>query len=283
MELLEGEKILVKTNPHPLSFWPYYVFFIYYIIIGFYFTTYYENILNFVKSLVVLEELANIAVIFLWLLLIIAPAAIFSIVLISWRWLIVYSIIGILGLYLLISGKATLFQLQYMVIIIGFLGIVLTEVYRKSHEYYVTNYRIVARLGFLGLSEREIFYSKITEIFVKQGILGKVFNYGSLIPVTASGIGTGEDAAQVSVGGGITKSLPLAPKIGGGLVITGEKAVRVPRGRSSFILYGVPKPDEIKSIIDEQLKSAEPQHYLKRQVELLEKLIDKEEKQEESE
>lgn len=273
-ELLEGEKILKKTAPHPLSFWPYYVFFAYYIIVSALIILNYDSIINSISgSLVKFLGDLGVMIIFLvlWWLLIIIPAAIYSILKISWRWLIIYTIIGIIGTYWILKLNATVFDLLYLTIGIAFFGIVLTEIYRRGHEYIITNHRIITRQGFLGFTERDIFYSRIVDVFLLQGVLGRIFNYGTIIPITAAGIGTGEDVAAVTVGIGVKEKLP-ASDVGAGTAIHGSKGVRVPRGRSSFILYGIPDPEEVHKVITENIQKKEPTTYLARQVELLEKL-----------
>ena len=215
----------------------------------------------------------------MWFGALVIPALIFSILQISWRWVIIYFLIGVLGTYLVLRLGWELFDLYYLTIGISIIGIFLAELYKRGHEYTIRNYRIIAHLGFLGAIERNIFYSKITEIFVDQGFLGKLFNFGSIIPITPSGIGTGEDAAKVTVGTGAAQGVGPS-QIGVGVGVTGEKSVTVPRGRSAFILYGVPNPDEIKRIILENMKKAEPTTYLERTVELLEKIAKEEEEKE---
>lgn len=37
---------------------------------------------------------------------------------------------------------------------------------------------------------RELSYDKITDIAVRQDILGRLYNFGTIIPLTASGLGT---------------------------------------------------------------------------------------------
>ncbi len=282
VELLKNEKILFRTKPHPVSFWPHYVFFLYYIVVSIIIITNADSIVTwFNQSLLSFLGVTGVDVVFvaIWWIVLIIPALLVSIIRISWRWLITYVLLAILGTYLMYKYGFSPLDLYYSTIAIGFIGVSLTDIYRRSHEYILTNIRIIATLGFLGLKTRDVFYSKITDVFMQQDMLGKMFNYGTIIPITPAGIGTGVDAAKVEVGVGGAKKVPAGPTVGGGVAIEGEKAVMVPRGRSSFVLYGVPNPSQVRKIVLENIVAKEEAPYLERTVELLEKLVeDKEEK-----
>jgi uncharacterized membrane protein YdbT with pleckstrin-like domain len=51
----------------------------------------------------------------------------------------------------------------------------------KSTELAITNKRIVAKFGFIRRSTVEIGVRKIESIQVHQGILGRIFNFGSIV------------------------------------------------------------------------------------------------------
>lgn len=57
----------------------------------------------------------------------------------------------------------------------------------KTTELAVTNKRVIAKFGFISRRTVEINVSKVESIQVQQGILGRIFNYGSLV---ISGAGT---------------------------------------------------------------------------------------------
>ena len=273
--LLHNEKEITRLKPHPISFWPYYVFFLYYIVCGIYILINKEKIADWISSMVGFMGTTAVEVIFvlIWWIIVIIPAAVFSILKISWRWLIFYTLTAVFGSYLLHYANLPVFYLNYITIGVGILGVLLTDVYRRSHEYILTNLRIITKLGFLGGKSRDVFYSKIVDIVMEQGTLGKIFNYGTIIPITPSGIGTGQDMAKVTVGtGGEAKAQPVS--VGVGVAIEGGKTVTVPRGRSSLVLYGVPDPGEIRRIILENMSAKEAAPYLQKAVELLEKMMD---------
>ncbi|MHA1616622.1 MAG: PH domain-containing protein [Candidatus Njordarchaeales archaeon] len=283
VELLEGEKIITRVQPHPVSFWPYYLFFIYYLVTGAYVIYEKDAIISWASQYIspILGPVGiDIAFIAIWWIILIIPALIFSILRISWRWVILYVFIAAIGTYAVIKWSATPLDLYYVTIGVSIIGIILADLYRRGHEYILTNYRIIAKLGFLGHKERDILYSKITDVVLDQGFLGRILDYGTIIPLTASGLGTGEDLAKVAVGTGVGRKTPVG-EVGAGVAVEGAKGVTVPRGRSSYILYGVPNPEKIKKIIDEQRIKKEEAPYLQKTVELLEKLVEKEEEKEE--
>lgn len=51
----------------------------------------------------------------------------------------------------------------------------------RTTELAVTNKRVIAKFGFISRRTVEINVSKVESIQVQQGILGRVFNYGSLV------------------------------------------------------------------------------------------------------
>lgn len=273
IKLLSNEKILAELKPHPLSFWPFYMFFLYYLVVSSLVIMYEERIICWLEDTfhLILSDVA-IAVVFvvLWWIIVLLPAVIFSVLRIAWKWLIIYLLIAVIGTYALIKYNLPYDYLYYFVIGIGILGMMLTELYRRSFKYYLTNFRIITSVGFIFGKTRDVLYSKITDVTVEQGLLGKIFNFGSVFPITASGLGTGTDTSAVGVTIGAKKK-PIV----GGVTIAGAKAVKVPRGRESYILYGVPKPHDVRQMILELMKGKEPSEYLKKIVSLLEEIVER--------
>ena len=273
---MKDEQIIEVTSPHPLSFWPYYLFFVYYIVVGAAMYSKYDSVLGWIVAHVYsIEIIARIILVILWWAILIIPAVIFWIVNISPKWVIIYTLIAVVGTVAIVLHYISLDKIWIVTLGTGILGSVLTELYRRSHKYILTNRRLImgTYMGVFGRRERELLYSSIAEVILDQGFLGKIFNYGTIIPTTASGIGTGADAAQVAVMvGGVAEKAGVG--VGAGVEVRGERGVVVPRGRSWFVLYGVPDPERIKNIIMEQMQKREAAQYLQRQVELLEKLVE---------
>lgn len=51
----------------------------------------------------------------------------------------------------------------------------------KTTELAVTNKRVIAKFGFISRKTIELNINKVESIQVDQGILGRIFNYGSLV------------------------------------------------------------------------------------------------------
>ncbi|MCR8454108.1 MAG: PH domain-containing protein [Crenarchaeota archaeon] len=275
-KLLQDEKILEVVSPHPVSFWPYYVFFLYYIIVGGYMYAKYDEFLQSLMNTVGIELLAEILLVAAWWLILIIPAIIFSLLQISSKWAIFYVLIAVIGTYALKKQMIALGHIWLITMGVGVLGFILTESYRRTHKYIVTNKRIIMGkyMGIFGAHEREILYSKIEDLILQQGFLGKLLNYGTIIPTAASGLGTGVDVSRVSAGAGVGVGKG-GVGAGAGITVGGERGVVAPRGRSWFILYGVPDPQRIYDLIFSQMHEREAAQYLQKQVELLEELVSK--------
>lgn len=282
VSLLKGEKVLESTSPHPISFWPYYVFFLYYIVVGSYMYLKYDELLNSIMNVIAVEIIAKAILVLLWWAILIIPALIFSIMKIAWKWTIMYTLLAVIGTALLVKNIIKLESIWVITIVLGVLGFILTELYRRSHKYIITNKRIImgSYMGLFGAYERSILYSQITDLTLNQGLLGKIFNYGTIIPATASGIGTGVDTAKVTVGAGVGAQ-KAGVGVATGVAVTGGREVTVPRGRAWFVLYGVPDPTRIYNLIEQQRVEREPAQYLQRQVELLEELVEGKKKESE--
>ena len=61
---------------------------------------------------------------------------------------------------------------------------------RISIKYVVTDKRLITRLGILSENFKSATFKHVTSINTKQGLFGKIFNYGNII-INTSGTGTG--------------------------------------------------------------------------------------------
>ncbi len=66
----------------------------------------------------------------------------------------------------------------------------------SSSEFGVTNKRVIAKTGLIRRNSLEVFMNKVEGIQVNQGILGRVFGYGSII-ITGTG-GTKDPFHKIS-------------------------------------------------------------------------------------
>ncbi|MEM5816123.1 MAG: PH domain-containing protein [Candidatus Aenigmatarchaeota archaeon] len=116
-------------------------------------------------------------------------------------------------------------------LLLGLLIIFITPLYQKGHRYWVTNRRIVIARTFLWRDVRDITYDKIVDIVVTQGILGRIYNFGTIIPISASGLGTGMRFITDSKGRLIRSTVEAQTE-------------------SRYALFGVVDPFRVKSLIE---------------------------------
>ena len=125
--------------------------------------------------------------------------------------------------------------------VFGILDIINTEIYRRSHIYEITSEYIRTSAGVISSKERIMMLNKVNDISIGQSVFGKVFNYGSIIPVTASGVGMGFNFAAVT-GGSSFRWLKL-PALS--INVTGGHAIQVPKSRTHEALIGIKNHKEI--------------------------------------
>ena len=83
--------------------------------------------------------------------------------------------------------------------VVGLIGLFSVDFYRRSFTYYLTDNRIVLQSSFLmNRSERQVRYNHIEDIKMEQGIFGTIFGFGTVLPLTGSGLGTGSDESMVA-------------------------------------------------------------------------------------
>ncbi len=243
LKLLPNENLRLELRPHPLIFWKFHCLSFYLLLLALgsiYWRTLlidmYEWISRFISSSY------NIAAIVLFLGSFIVVAVVIGLLEVSLKLTVLFTVMGVLGVAIVEYFNLGLNGYTFMYIIYSMLIIGLTDIYRRAHKYYITNFRIISAKEFITHEYREVTLDKISDVVLKQGVLGRIFGFGSLIPITASGFGLGSDFSMA--GGGVLGK-------GVGVGIGGGKSVNVPRGRSYFILYGVRKPREVLNLISQ--------------------------------
>ncbi len=240
-KLQKGEELIRALRPHPLAFYRLYAIWIYLAFVGVYFASD-PRIEIFDMSP---ENSARI----LWWLSILVPAVLIALFRINWRWLIALAIPGLLAFYLPGQLEYTAFletwgllwfaDQNHILTAFGVFGILGTEEHRRSHRYYITNWRLIMESGHLGVHRRTLLYKNINDLVVEQSFPGKIFNFGTIIPITASGLGLGDDSSMAGAAVG-TRAM-----IGAG----GGKTISTPRGRSHHLLEGVGRPEQVHDLI----------------------------------
>ncbi|MEM3401708.1 MAG: PH domain-containing protein [Candidatus Hadarchaeales archaeon] len=128
--------------------------------------------------------------------------------------------------------------------------------YSRAFTYFLTNKRIVIYKRFITISSRQIQYDDLSDVVVDQGIIGRLFGFGNVIPITKSGLGLGMRGWQTGVGG----SMRSGPIIVGGPV----GGTTVPVATPSTCIYGVKEPFAIKDLVFKYQEEYAEAPYLKR-------------------
>ena len=79
------------------------------------------------------------------------------------------------------QSRLIVFGIITLPILIGFVFLLVAYVHTISTELAITNKRVIAKFGFIRRNTVEINLSKIESIQVHQGLLGRLFNFGSLV------------------------------------------------------------------------------------------------------
>ena len=159
--------------------------------------------------------------------------------------------------------------LPFYTIAVSIIGFLIVEWYRRSHKYIISNQRIVFKGGIVIKEERTLRYDKITDINAKQGIIGQIFDFGTIIPISQSGFGLGADKS--SAGGGVMLGEKKAKIFGG---FSGGKEVQTPRSRSYYELHGIYPYKEIKKLVEEMVQGHVITPYQQEQVAFQKEQVD---------
>lgn len=211
--------------------------------------------------------------VYMFAALAIAGAAI-AVAAIKWRVFFAYMAVGlaVLGVSFATDWPAEL-DIAVLLAIASIPLLISTEWSRSSHNYHITNLRILFAGGTFIRKERQLKFEAITDLDGSQGPFARLLDYGTLIPVTQSGFGLGADTsqAQVMVGAGAKK----AGVAGGiGVAAGGGKEVQTGRARTFHQLTGVRPYGETKYLLERLIQEATSTPYLREQVQLQRKMVE---------
>ncbi|MCK5112352.1 MAG: PH domain-containing protein [Thermoplasmatales archaeon] len=246
-DLLENEHVEKILSPHPLSFMSLQSLCIFLIVWGV-LIGWFANFSEWRDTLFG----GFIQIIFSWSVVLLIVGVIASLLTIRWRIFFLYLgvVAGGVGLIFWqnwqdISGVV----LPYYTILVSIIGFLIVELYRRSHKYIISNLRIIFKGGVVTKRERTLRYDKITDIDAKQGVLGQIFGFGTIIPISQSGFGLGSD--QSFAAGGVELGTKKAGFLG---IFGGGKEVQTPRARSYYELHGVHPYKEIKNLVENMVQ-----------------------------
>lgn len=101
---------------------------------------------------------------------------------IIFRWPIIWLILAII----FFSGGPDSSGLDVLFLLICIVHGIIALISFKTSEFGITNKRIIGKIGFIRRNSIEILLSKVEGIQVKQGILGRILGYGSVV-ITGTG------------------------------------------------------------------------------------------------
>ena len=266
-ELLNSERLEKILSPHPLSFMSLQSLCIFLIVWGV-LIGWFANFSEWRDTLFG----GSIQIIFSWSIVLLIVGVIASLLPIRWRIFFLYLgvVAGGIGLTFWqnwqdISGVV----LPYYTILVSIIGFLIVELYRRSHKYIISNLRIIFKGGVVTKRERTLRYDKITDIDAKQGILGQIFGFGTIIPISQSGFGLGSD--QSFAAGGVELGTKKAGFLG---IFGGGKEVQTPRARSYYELHGVHPYKEIKQLVESMVQDSVITPYQQEQVAVQKEQVD---------
>ncbi len=257
-ELLENETIEKTLSPHPLSFMGLQSLCIFLIVWGV-LIGWFANFSEWKDVL-----FGNyVSIIFAWSIVMLIVGVIASLLTIRWRIFFLYLgvVAGGIGLIFWQNWQdGSGIVIPYYTILVSIIGFLIVELYRRSHRYIISNQRIVFKGGVLTKQERTLRYDKVSDINSKQGILGQIFGFGTIIPISQSGFGLGSDSSFAA--GGIQVGEKKAKFMG---IFGGGKEVQTPRARSYYELHGVHPYKEVKKLVENLVQENVSTPYLQEQ------------------
>ena len=242
----KDEELKLLLHPHPLAFWKYDALATVYLISA--------GLLVLIFPFLA----TNVPVIFavpylqlgVWWLFLIIPSIIAGLLWVTKQPLVYSGLVGVIGTVLGL-WTSSVSMLPVLLAASSLLAIVLVEFYRRGHRYFITNHRLIlSKRAFASSTIRETYYDRISDLVMSQGILGRIFDFGTIIPVSQAGLGTGQDLAGAGVGlAGSRRPVTV------GAGVFGAKGTTMPRAATYYSLYGVPKVKEVHTLISDLIQS----------------------------
>ena len=248
--LLRGEKMLEEYKPTSLSFISFYAIFAYPLFISVIMFIFWNDLESYFRSVShMLFNKISPLLIAIWVLMLI-PCFFLFLIRVDIKAPLFYLSISVLFTILDLIELNAKTMIIYSLTVPSILALVVVELYRRGITYVFTNYRIMIRKRFLIYEERSIPYDKITDIFLVKGILGRIFNYGTIVPITASMVGLSVNTAMVGLGGGLGKTDNVYASV------NAARSKITPFWLPPFVIYGIPAPEEIYRFILMKMKEA---------------------------
>ncbi len=249
-ELLKNEKIEKVLSPHPLSFLKLQSLCIFLIIWGLVVLW----LVNFSSYKGFFSGNAWYPVL-LWGLILLLVGVVISLATIQWTIFFLY--LGVfVGGVALISWQGWLKDVNVFIpvysVAVSIAGFLIVELHRRSYKYILSNHRIIFKGGLLTKREKTIRYDKIITFDKKQGVLGQLFGFGTITPITqADAVADSKKAPNIEKEGG--------KRLRGIFFFSGEKEMRAE-------LRGVYPYKKINKFVEELSQGTELTQYHQEQI-----------------
>ena len=103
--------------------------------------------------------------------------------------LFAYTIIGA-GTFPVPQSATTILNYAFLAVTaISFLGILVGTARRNAYSYVITRTGIIVTKQLFRRSIRRIPFTSISDVYINQTMIGRLANYGDVVPVTKSGYG----------------------------------------------------------------------------------------------
>jgi len=250
MDLLEGENEILRLKPHILSRAWSYLFWTFCFLMTYLYATdapvlnqIYDWAANHQYFSIPMKVLSLMPRSAAWAAILITPVFLTSLFRLEWGHLVRFVLI------LATAFAMRFFELgpgiEFQAICYISIGAILyLEVTRWSTQYVITNQRIILEHKGWKNTTRTLFYSKINDLVLSQNFWGKIFRYGSVIPITASGLGLGASESSVQMGA-MGGSGVLSAKLEGGMAKSTQEAAET----HEYAIFCVPNPQKAYNII----------------------------------
>jgi len=266
VKLLDGERIELELKPAKMAFIKHYSAALLYLILAYalWKLLNWSSFTSFASNLPISTKAFGSIVFFV---LFVLAGFLLSLEFMSRLPLVANALAAALGIY--ISTWVAVHFALFFPLFSAMCGVALfifVTAYANLHTYYITNERIIMQRSFLSRKTREIFYEKLSDISVEQSVLGRIFNFGNVVPITQSSFGLGSTGTFAGAGAGAGRK-GFFGVFGGG-----SKSTQEPRVRSYYQLFGVENPYGVKDRIMKHIHEHSPIPYLNSIEEKLEKL-----------
>ena len=248
MELMNDEHVRLRLTPHPIRQIREYPLWIWIFIISilslmnpsmmfsymdlFFDTNIYVN--------TIYHYLASMYFLMPYYILIVIPAFLQALFRLEWRpffTFIICSFLLLVSCHFLMPIENLAYQLG---IWISLIMLCHKEYQRVSTQYILTNRRLVLNHQGHGQTMRSLFLSNIQDVILQTSTLGNFLDYGTVVPLTASGIGTGQSTSTAALQSalGTRLRIGLSGAQSKGKTITNESPeyalVCIPKARQAY-------------------------------------------------